>query len=899
MRASGSERLLGPHRVDQLLAYLACRGRWIPRAELAELFWPGRPEGSARANLRVLLQRARRLQPTLELQAERVRWTVSSDLARLDAAAAEGDDATVVALASAPLLEGLEPGLPESLLEWLRHERERLQSLMQAAVARRNGGAGSPAPHRPHVEPAGDAGFIGRRQEIADSLARLDAGLRVLVLCGPGGIGKSALLRALLPALAARHDGGARAVALADLRELSQVPGRIAQALGVALRADADAWDQLGPALDGRRCLLALDNAEHLPGLAERLEQLLASHDGLRLLLSSRVRMSFTRADVATLVLEGLPLPDDDERDPQLLRHFDAVRLFEARAAAAGNRIELPRSAAALQRLLRATEGLPLALELAAAATRLVPLDQLADELQRSIAVLDAGRPVSGLRACFEQSWALLDPALQRSLAALAWLPGPADRALAMAVAELSLDGLATLVDHSLLRVDGQGRCGLHPLLRQWLLERVDAGQREALAARHAAQVGHRLAAIDGADPQAAAAALRALDADLPHVVQAWGWQVERGSPALQARFARVMGQYFVARGGTQAILPFLEHAAGAIAAGSRAGLAARALTRRTQAMLEYHGGDLAAAEAHAREALRWARQAGDRSTALACLTVLGNALVFAGRGEEARAPLEQAARRALAAGDPRLAGAALNALGLLDRAAGRFEEALARFGELAAVAERSRDFPGQMTALINAGNIEGLLQRWDAARHTTLRALACAEAGGMEGERALLHTILAEIALETGDRASAGDHIAHAEAALPRSTATVLPTQLRLMQMNLALLEGRDHDAAQALATAWRAARDSRSWTMQLSCLNAAGRWRATAGDTAGALVLWCHVRDHPQASRSLRDSACRHLGEAGHAADVPAPVRPPDALSPQALLEVWLDTVSIRPAP
>lgn len=584
VHAGGSERLLGPHRVDQLLAYLACRGRWSPRAELAELFWPGRPEGSARANLRVLPKRARRLQPALELQAERVRWAVPSGLARLDAATANGDEAGVVALAAAPLLEGLEPGMPEGLLEWLRHERERLQSLVQAAVARRDG-------------------------------------------------------------------------------------------------------------------------------------------------------------------------------------------------------------AAALQRLLRVTEGLPLALELAAAATRLVPLEQLADERQRSIAVLDTGRPVSGLRACFEQSWALLDPALQRGLAALAWLPGPADRALTMAVAGLSLDDLAVLVDHSLLRLDAQGRCGLHPLLRQWLLERVDAGQRDALAARHAAQVGHRLAAIDGAEPQAAAAALRALDADLPHIVQAWGWQVEHGTPALQARFARVMGQYFVARGGAQAILPFLERAAGTIAAGSKAGLAARALTRRTQAMLEYHGGNLAAAETHAREALRRARQAGDRSTALACLTVLGNALVFAGRSEEARAPLDQAARRALAAGDARLAGAALNALGLIDRAAGRYEAALARFRELAAIAERSLDFGGQMTALINAGNIEGLLQRWDAARHTTLRALACAEAGGMEGERALLHTILAEISLETGDRAGARDHIALAEAALPRSTAAVLPTQLRLVQMNLALL--------------------------------------------------------------------------------------------------------------
>lgn len=870
---------LAPRRPHQLLALLACRRHGVPRAELAELFWPDRPEGVARGNLRVLLQRVQQGPVVLDLQAERVRWPVDSDLARFEDAALQGRHDEALASYGAPLLEGLEPGLPEPLLDWLADERQRLQALWrslrppQAVPAAERAAEATLSAAAARADPEA---FIGRRAERAELARRLQSGSRVIAVLGPGGVGKTALLRAALAELAPRFGGGAAWVSLTDLTAAEQVPARIARALGLTLRPAGDAWAQLQAALaDGDR-LLVLDNAEHLEALDAALAALQQACPGLRLLIGSRRRPAL---DAVLLPLEGLPLPDDedlradgaDDADTDAWRHFDAVRLFEARARAASPGFTLagpqapPR--AALHAVLRATEGLPLALELAAAALRLLPLAELAQELGRSTAVLDeaaAPGPGRGLRAGFERSWALLDDAGRRALSRLAWLPGAFGRTMALQVCEVPLAGIAALVDRSLLQADTRGRLRLHPLLRQWVQERHPAADAAALAARHAEHVDHLLTAVEAPQRLRSRATLDMLDDEMPHLRAAWAWTVASSPPMAAtrlARLARQVGVYHVERGGAQEILPWLEEAVQRIALPGRAGLAARAVTLRTLAMLQYHRGALALAQQQARQALRWAGQAGDTATALSCLTVLGNALVFAGQAAEAQPHFERARRLALERQDLHLAAAATNGLGLVERAQGRLDAAAAWFLEGGRIAGELGEAIGQVVAMINAGNLLTVQRRWDEARRLNEAALAQAEAAGLVGKRAILHTVLAEIALATERRADARRHVDQALAALDSASDSVVPTQLRLVLSELEIAEGRLDAAGAALAEGLAAAQRSGSTTMQLSAVNAAAALWAAQGMPLEAARLWQTVIAHEAATPSLRDHAAHGL--------------------------------------
>jgi tetratricopeptide (TPR) repeat protein len=908
--------LLAPRRQHQLLAFLACRRHWVARAELAELFWPDRPEGAARANLRVLLQRVQGELQGLELQAERVRWVVATDLLRFEEAAAAGRDEEAVELYRPPLLEGFEAGLPEPLLEWLERERQRLDALWRTVAARQlstlSGAAASPLAARLEQAAPGAAqaerviaaagaradpdAFVGRRAERSDIVAHLRAGTRALVITGTGGSGKTALLRAVLPQLAQELGLVAVPVALADLTDLQQVPPRLALALSTPLPVAGDPWQSLASAIGGRALVLGLDNAEHLVALDAPLAALLAACPALRLVVSSRRRLAIDAA--AVLPLEGLPQPDDedDTADIDTLRRFDAVRFFETRARAASPGFELAHQHDALLRLLRLTEGLPLALELAAAATRFMPLADVANELARSLDVLDAGEadrgtpPQRGLRACFERSWAQLDERGRGALQRLAWLPGPFTRAMAEQVAGVPLQGLAALVDRSLLRTDRNGRISLHALVRQFVSERQPEVDAAALAARHAAFVDHLLAAVD--DPQLARSpsTLRLLDDEGPHLRAAWAWVVAWPSPqaaAPAARLARLMGGWCVTRGGAQGTLPFLEHAVRSLAAPGRSGLAARAVTLRTLAMLEYHHGSLASAQAHARQALRWAGQAGDAGTAIACLTVLGNALYFAGEVAAARPHFEQAYRRGLARGDVAVASAAANGLGLVERALGRYAQALEHYREASRLSAGIGDAGSQVTMLMNVANVEMQQRRWDDSRRTTERALALVDELGVEPKRAIVCTVLGELALETGDLPAARRHLGQAIAALDTCADVVVRTQVRLMVAWLETAEGRLDAAAAALAEGVSAARDSGSSTMQLSSLNAVGSLLAALGAGDEAARLWSEVHGHPAATASIRERAQQGLRSIG---------REPLRLTGPTELPALLDAVFAR---
>jgi tetratricopeptide (TPR) repeat protein len=417
----------------------------------------------------------------------------------------------------------------------------------------------------------------------------------------------------------------------------------------------------------------------------------------------------------------------------------------------------------------------------------------------------------------------------------------------------------------------------LHPLLRQYAAERGQVDPA-ALGSRLAAHVGHVLAAIDRPDRLADPPTLDALDPELPHLRAAWSWAVQHGTAALLMRLTRVLGRYHVDRGRSHELLPLLDHAVHEIAAPGRSGLAARALALRTKAMLEFHRGALATAQADARQALRWASRAGEPTTACACLTVLGNALLFAGRADAARPHFELALRSAQARGEVSLAASASNGLGLVARARGDHDTALAMFKTAGAAWRDLGDVAGQLTALSNIGNIAFVRQHWADALAADQEYLAVVTRHGLAARRALAQTNLATTFIESGDLARARRHAEQAVAAMPDNGEVMPPVEARLALARIEAAEGRPAQAVAAWMQALTAARQSSSEWLLLRCSLIAGDLLAAQGSRDEAAGLWSWLLQLPQADAPLRAAAERRLQALGHAG--PPPLLPQGAV-------------------
>ena len=301
--------------------------------------------------------------------------------------------------------------------------------------------------------------FVGREREVADVSALLGDGARLLTLTGPGGSGKTRLAIEAAAGLVPRFGAGVFWVGLAPLRNPSLVTATIAQTLG--------AKDGLASHIGQRELLLLLDNMEQVVDAAPELGALVESCPNLRLLVTSRELLR-VRGEREYPVL---PLGEDD-----------AVELFCARADA-----EVDEDVRALSREL---DNLPLALELAAARTKVLSPRQIRERLSERLDLLEGGRDADPrqqtLRATIEWSYDLLDEDEKALLARLAVFAGSCTLAAAEDVADADLRVLQSLVEKSLLRVADE-RFWLLETIRAFASERlVELGGSEELRRRHA-----------------------------------------------------------------------------------------------------------------------------------------------------------------------------------------------------------------------------------------------------------------------------------------------------------------------------------------------------------------------------------------------------------------------------
>ena len=392
--------------------------------------------------------------------------------------------------------------------------------------------------------------LVGRLRERGE-VAALLATDRLVTITGAGGAGKTRLAHAVGEDLADRYADGVVWVELARLSDGAQVAGTVAGACGVREAAGVAAIDLLGRALAESRMLVVLDNCEHLlEDCARVAEALMRAGRGVSVLATGREPLGVTGE--VTWRIPPLALPPEGERDSERLGAYDSVCLFveRARAARPGFRLDAG-SAPVVTRICRRLDGLPLALELAAARVRTLSVERLADGLDDRFRLLTGGARTALARqqtllASVEWSHDLLDEPERLLFRRLGVFAAPFDVEAVEAVAaddQLDplevVDLLSRLVDKNMVQPAGD-RYQLLETLRQYALERAaDAGELAELRSRHLAWFRRRAAAW-GVDREVTTfPVLEEIAAEAPDLLAALEWSLGPGRrPAADLLYA-------------------------------------------------------------------------------------------------------------------------------------------------------------------------------------------------------------------------------------------------------------------------------------------------------------------------------------------------------------------------
>lgn len=394
------------------------------------------------------------------------------------ALAAQGDYASVVAAYRKfrlRLHHDLQADPSRETLELYAQVRAEARRAGHASVARAAPQTAIERPIRALPRPLTE--FIGRERELAEIPGILrDA--RLVTLVGPGGIGKTRLAIRIAEDTADEWTAGVCLVDLAPVRDGSMISSAISRTLGLEETSRESPDRRLAQWLRSRALLLVVDNCEHLAyACASLVSLLLAECPDLCLLATSRQPLGIAGERVwrmQPLTLPGLPA-SEEESEHALLLHCEAVRLFVARAAAAAAGFRLtPRTASAAVQICRRLDGIPLAIELAAARVKVMSVQQIAERLNDRFALLTSGSSCAlprqqTLRALIDWSYNLLTSPERVLLRRLAVFTGGFDLHAAEAVCsepaqaasaaeQLArddvLDALTGLVDKSLVSVD-------------------------------------------------------------------------------------------------------------------------------------------------------------------------------------------------------------------------------------------------------------------------------------------------------------------------------------------------------------------------------------------------------------------------------------------------------------
>ena len=617
--------------------------------------------------------------------------------------------------------------------------------------------------------PAALTSFVGRERELAE-VQRLLASSRLVTLTGAGGVGKTRLAQAVAARLSGTYSDGAQWVELAPLADPALVPQTVAAALDVDEQPGQSLLPTLLAALQPRCLLLVLDNCEHVvEACAQVADALLRGCPGITVLATSREALGIA-GEVAWHV-PSLAVPTPGPRPPLAeVAASEAGRLFLARAVAARPSFTLSeKNAAAVAQLCQRLDGIPLALELAAARLPVLSVEQIATRLDDCFRLLTAGSRTAlprqqTLRATLDWSYDLLTEAEQilfRRLAVFAsgWTLEAAEAVCAGDGVETGdvLELLARLTAKSLVQAEEEGGAVRYRLLetvRQYGWERLEgSGEAGALRGRHAAYYGALAeTAAPGLEVAGSSLWLEQLDREHDNLRAALDWVTEGGAIEAGLRLGAALASFWGQRGylaeGRDRVARLL----------ARPGppSPARAAALLSLGRLAWAQGDYPAQRRYDEESLALARRLKDPAILAHALSELGAAAFQQGRYDEARAHLDESLALYQQVGDQQGLALSLMRLASVARDQGDYAAAAPLYEEALRFRRSWGDRSGVAHILSNLGWMALYRGDYAAARALQEESLAIREALGERREIAVSLTALARVDSAEGDQRAA-----------------------------------------------------------------------------------------------------------------------------------------------
>ncbi len=574
--------------------------------------------------------------------------------------------------------------------------------------------------------------FVGREQELAEVLACIEQGARLVTLAGPGGTGKTRLALEAASTLVPQYGAGVFWVGLASLRDPALVAETIAQTIG--------AKDGLAEHIGDREMLLLLDNLEQVIDAASELSALLTACPNLNLLVTSR---------------ELLRVQGEVEYPVPPLAEPEAVALFCERS-----RLEPSDEIAELCARL---DSLPLAVELAAARTKALSPEQILERLSQRLDLLKGGRDADPrqqtLRATIEWSYDLLLDAEQQLFARLSVFAGGCTLEAAEEVCDANLDALQSLIEKSLVRFSAK-RYWMLETIREHAEERLgSSGRMEDIRARHLhyiLELASRLEATFASD-----AYRSAFSSELDNYRAALAWAELSGDLEAQSDLIGRSWPFWWYRGQPTEGLRWVESA---LARGRAEATLRTAKVLTAGAMFAYRAGDLGAATAYADESLAIANKLEVPEQAIWPHIFLG---LCAGEADDLRSATEhqeEAIRLARGAGDRRMVGIATNNLGVIAEASGDIASAARLFRDALEISRELGALDEAPLELLNLARCLRSLEKPDEAVNAAKEGLALAHEAGNLPSQVDGFFILAALACEEDQPRLAAKLLAFAE---------------------------------------------------------------------------------------------------------------------------------------
>jgi predicted ATPase/class 3 adenylate cyclase len=586
--------------------------------------------------------------------------------------------------------------------------------------------------------------FVGRERELEEA-RRLLASSRLLTLHGAGGIGKTRLSLKLASQVLDEHPDGVWFVELAPIADARLVPQAVASVMGVKEEAGHPVMDALVKHVAELRVLLLLDNCEHLVGACAVLaDGLRRASPGVRIVATSREPLHV--AGEAVYPVPALAVPNVGE-PVDALTQYEAIRLFTERASQASFRLTAANSPAVID-ICRRLDGIPLAIELAAARTRALSVENIASRLDHRFRLLTTGNRTAlprqqTLRALIDWSYDLLGAEERALFRRLAVFAGGLSLEAAEAVCAGGdvaggqiIDLLSALVEKSMLATEAGGeRYRLLETMREYAQEQLDeSGETEAVRDLHLAfYLALAEEARAGLVGPEQGQWLARLDAERENLLAAHRWcdSATQGADA-GLRLVHAIKQYWLNHGllglGYRVTCEALERS------GAQARNLARCRGLFDAGQISYFMGRYPDAQQRLKESLSIARDIGDRAMAARVLQPLGGAYLGQGDVATARTYLTEAVALARELGDRRQIAGGLNALAQLHRLASDLDAAEPLYEKVVELARELGDRESVAIGLLNL-------------------AMVCVGRGASSRARQLLAESLA-IAREIGSKA-------------------------------------------------------------------------------------------------------------------------------------------------